>query len=232
MPLFGPSKRTVMASDYARWFHTWDSSTDPLMASLGPAAFAGALRDEVAKVDPRFGAADLDVLTREVNVLRSEIFGLAWGHAFNSKESHLIAEGIVAKEVLTSQGLWGVGDKYNQAVKKSVDAALPSGERSRRGVATFQNSLRVGIFLNWSKRGVPHDVVSRVVSRSFSQDPWNKGETMRHLEVALVSELGLIDKEQNELGLNQEALIAIQVALNDIYVGSRENFARYNIKAE
>lgn len=55
---------------------------------------------------------------------------------------------------------------------------------------------------------------------------------MRYLEVALLKELGLVDEERNDLGLNQDALIALQVPLFDIYKGSRENFARYNIKAD
>jgi hypothetical protein len=232
VPLFGASKRTVAASEYARWFHTMDSATDPVLASLGPAAFAGALRDEVAKIDPRFGATDLDVLTREVSTLRAEIFGLAWSHAFKGKESHLIAEGAIAREVLGGQGLWDIGDKYNQAVATSVEAELPSGGRSRRMSATFENSIRVGHFVNLSRRGVPAEVVARIVSRFFSEDPWKKGQTLRYLLLALLKELGHLDQEQNELALNQEALIAIQVALNDIYVGSRENFARYNIKAD
>lgn len=78
---------------------------------------------------------------------------------------------------------------------------------------------------------VPPEAIGRVINRSFSEEPWNKGETMRHLEFALLSELGLVDQDHGDIGLNEDALVAIQVALNDVYVGSRENFARYNVKA-
>lgn len=149
MPLFGGSKRTVSASEYARWFHTMDSAADALGASLVPAAFATAIRDLVAQSDPRFGSIDLDRFTREVSALRAEIFGLAWGHAFMRSDEHLIAEGLVAKEVLTSQRLWELGQKYNHAVTSSVDAALPSGARFARGprhsrTACGSASLRTG----------------------------------------------------------------------------------------
>lgn len=234
MPLFGASKRTVPASEYARWFHTWDSATDPLLASFGPAAFAGALRDEVAKIDPRFGATDLDLLTREVNAMRSEIFGVAWGHAFLGKDKHLIAEGVIAHEILTSQGLWELGAKYNKAVARSVDALLPTGERTRAAAAMFQNTFRLELAKKWMKGTVPPEAIGRVINRSFSEEPWNKGETMRHLLFPLLRELGIVDleREDPDPGLNQNALVAIQVALRDIYDGSRENFARYNIKAD
>jgi hypothetical protein len=144
----------------------------------------------------------------------------------------LIAEGVIAHEILTSQGLWEFGTKYNKAVVRSVEALLPSGERSRAGVVMFQNTFRLELAKKWMKGAVPPEAIGRVINRSFSEEPWNKGETMRHLEIALLNELALIDKEQNELALNQDALIAVQVALRDIYVGSRENFARYNIKAD
>lgn len=157
---------------------------------------------------------------------------MAWGHAFIGKNNHLIAEGVVAKEVLTSQGLWEVGTKYNKAVARSLAAVLPSGERARAAAAHGQNVFRWEVAMEWDKRGVPIEVVGRVVNRFFTEEPWKSGATLRYLALALITELGFVDQEKDELNLNQNALIALQVPLLDIYQGSRENFAKYNIKAD
>lgn len=140
----------------------------------------------------------------------------------------MIAEGVVAKEVLTSQGLWELGTKYNKAVARSVEAALPSEERSRAGAAmfhTFRFEAEVGCA--WRTTGGLRARHQQVLLRRAVEQGRNDAPSR-----GLLAELGLVDEEQSELALNQDALIAIQVALRDIYVGSRENFARYNIKAD
>jgi len=232
MPLFASGKPTTTVSQYARWFHTFgpsDRGSDPEVART---AYVKAIIDLVAKQDERFAQTDLVRFDAEFVALRAEIFGIAWGHAFNAKDKHLLGEGKVAKEALTEMGLWDCAEKYNQAAARSSDAALPKGERARAGVVTFQNSWRVSMVKNWGKQGVDRDVIVRVVNRIFTQESWKSGETLRYMSGELIQALGFVDRAKGEVNLNQGALLTLQVPLLDIYKGSREGISQNNIKAE
>lgn len=234
MPLFGASKPSATVSEYARWFHTFNEKSasaglDPKMIQR---AYVKAIIDLVAQQDSRFGRTDLELFVAEFVALRAEIFGIAWGHAFNAKDKHLLGEGKIAKEILTGMGLWDRTDKYNMAAARSGDEALPQNDRLRRGVVTFQNSWRVSMAENWTKLGVDKEVISHVINRIFTQDSWKSGMTLRYILAELIQALGFADASTGDLDLNQEALIALQVPLLDIYVGSRENFAKYNINPD
>jgi hypothetical protein len=127
--------------------------------------------------------------------------------------------------------LWDKAGEYNQAVAQSTEDTLPTGERTRRGAVTFQNSIKTDLAVKWAKRGEDKESLFRVINRMFTEESWKEGSTLRRIEIVLLQNLGLIDKTSTDMPLNDEALLALQAVLFDIYQGTGEGLAKVNIKA-
>jgi hypothetical protein len=85
--------------------------------------------------------------------------------------------------------------------------------------------------VKWAKRGEDKESLFRVINRMFTEESWKEGSTLRRIEIVLLQNLGLIDKTSTDMPLNDEALLALQAVLFDIYQGTGEGLAKVNIKA-
>jgi hypothetical protein len=108
--------------------------------------------------------------------------------------------------VLADRGLWDRAGTYNRGVAQSTEDTLLTGERTRRGAVTFQNSIRADLAVKWAKRGEDKESLVRVINRMFTEESWKKGSTLRRIELVLVQNLGLIGKTSTDMPLNEPAV--------------------------
>jgi len=225
-------KRSATVTEYSHWFHGWDSSAEAAITidDLKRAYFT-ALCGTVAEKDPRFSATEMELFGAEWSALRSEVFSLAWTHAFHRKDKYLLGEAAVAKATLTAAGLWDASGRYNYAVAQSTDDALPAGRRARQAIAAGQNSIRVDVATGWVKEGFDKDCVARVVNRLFTEIAWNQGFVLQRLVGVLLQQLGHVGVD-GEVRLNSEAMLMLQRAMLEIYDGTRTGLKGVNIRAQ
>ena len=209
MSPFGLGKPAATVEDYATWFHS-EPKPIPGVLDFPNAQFANVMIEQVAEADPAFDKTGIYELEQEWQSLRSEIFGLAWGHAFSNRDNHLLGEGVVAKRVLTERKLWEIGEHYNQAAARSTEDIKLRTDRGRAAMAAFQNTYRAGMFNTWvEKQGADPDVAARVLNRLFTEDSWKAGWTVRRLLYTLLQRLGYVDVK-GEVSLNVGGIEILQ----------------------
>jgi hypothetical protein len=183
----------------------------------------------IVEADESFAGTDKDVFVREMNAMRLELFGLAWGRKFK-KEKYTIPQSTFTRQYLKQNGkleLWDIMGEYNRAIADSV-TLTENGERMGDRRVDEVNLARLDMLEKWLNVNVKDtenltEEEDEAV-KSFTRVANRIGADVSRNDCILVKRLGarLADRLGCSLNLGTEALFRLAATIYGLYQGAME----------
>jgi len=144
----------------------------------------------ITDADASFSSVSVDEFAFNLLAMRLEVIGTAWSHKSKDIVALKISEFTKAYlEESDRQALWVVMSVFNQAVAESATYGADSNTRLGRSRITFINSMRTGLFDEWTQGGHDPEAAARVANRHGTEPMWKDGVVQGLLAITLTKQL-------------------------------------------
>ena len=197
---------------------------DNKLVAIANQVFAEVVRETISKADPLFKHADISKLLKQIQILRLELVGLYWMHAFS--EVSAIKQGVFTQQYLEEKGLgdlWEEMNDYTQATAASV--VNQAGSRKKPYIL----KMRLDLFSKYmAEYGIPPgatdnendkkiaNAIAKTINRKASETAWKKDLTKYYLALTLWKK---INPGQDNEKLNTSADQQLILFIRGLYEG-------------
>jgi hypothetical protein len=209
-------KPKVRLDEFCREFYN-TQLLHPEVAGINPALMAcETVKRNIAEVEPRFASVETERLMDEINIIRFEVFGLAWLHSQGDKRAAEQSE--FTRRYLAEAGridIWEAMQPYNDASARSSILGQTSETANGRVWLAFINRMRMELFDKWKPLGFDLRAIGRAANRVGTDEAWRTNLTAGFLMCTLCARL--------ECEVNEEAQDRLVAIIRGFYNGVAES---------
>jgi hypothetical protein len=199
-----------------------NSVLEPRIGGVNVAnVYSEQIKESVSQVDSHFTHVPVEKLSKEIIILRFELFALAWSHKYVSGKK-VVTQSDFTKRYLHEKGrndIWSGMEPYNNMIDSvtlhwltSLGKANLSFNYNMREDLTKKN-IEVANELGVKEE----DVIARVNHRLWSENAWKQKLMLAPLVITLCDQIGA-----NADDLNSEATFQLAATIKGLYDGARE----------
>ncbi len=220
---FFSRKPKVPLEEFCRKFYD-NNILHPVIAGLDVGSlFFDSLKQIVTEADASFAYVDSQSFNDEMNVIRFEVFALAWLHLLGDKSG--MAQSVFTRQYLESEGrldIWENMELYNRAVARSSTHGCSTDNAAGRLRIAFVDSFRFELAKTWLKKPLKDPMCAgRVVNRTCTESAWKDRITTGYLMLTLCDRL--------HCDVNREAQGQLIASIIGLYKGASESIAEVRI---